>query len=755
MARRDFNRRDFIKAGAATGAIASFSALPGRAKADPAGSYVKNRAPLLETPFIPLPIGAVRADGWLLHQLELMASGVTGSSEHVYSELGSNCAWLGANQGSMADGSDWERPPYYVKGLVALAYTLNNRALIDKVQKWINWAIASQQSSGPYAGAFGPSWSYFDWWPRMPMLYAMKDFYEATSDSRILPFLTRYFRFQANNIGANPITSWARARVGDNIDVALWLYNRSGEDFLLALVDRLRGQALDFTDMLTNNGFHQEAHGVNVAQYMKTPAVLYQRSHAAADRDAFIAGHNHLMRDHGQVVDLPSGTEWLAGRSSNQGVELCTIVERMHSNQRAQMIIGDPAIGDQLEKMTFNSLPGAMDKSGRLHQYYSLPNHYQAIRGFTGFGQDHLNGLVLGPHSGYPCCRFNLHIGWPYYVKNMWAATNDQGVAAMAYGPSRVTVRVGSEAVDANITQWTNYPFEDEILFAVSVASPVAFPFKLRIPAWAAGPSILVNGVPQSGVTSGTFYTIDRVWEEGDRVLVKFPMPLKASTQINDSIALERGPLVFSLKMDEIWHQIWTGPLPGFNEYEIRPGRPWNYGLVLNRSNPSASVSVQTSPMPANPFDASRTPVRLIANARRVPWGTIQNGTRAADVLRSPFASNSPTEQITLVPWGAQNTRMTYFPEVRPVDQVVTFYTDENYMGTGVPFGPGEYDYDQLENAGLINDSMTSIRIPQGWTVEVYDHNAFTGSRWVYTSDTPNVLDGVNDRMSSVRIFAP
>lgn len=753
MVKRYFNRRDFIKAGAASGAVASFSGLPEIAKADPANTHVKNRAPLLETPFIPLPVGAVRADGWLLNQLELMAAGVTGNAEFVYSELGSNCAWLGASRETMTDGSDWERPPYYVKGLVALAYTLNSRSLIDKARKWIDWAFASQQTNGPYAGAFGPSWSYFDWWPRMPMLYAMKDFYEATHDSRVLPFLTNYFRFQANNIAANPITSWARARVGDNIDVVLWLYNHSGEDFLLALADQLRNQSHDFTDMLTNNGFHQEAHGVNVAQYMKTPAVLYQRSHAPADRDAFILGHNHLMRDHGQVVDLPSGTEWLAGRSSNQGVELCTIVERMHSNQRAQMIIGDPAIGDQLEKMAFNALPGAMDKSGRLHQYYSLPNHYQGVRGFTGFGQDHENGLVVGPHSGYPCCRFNLHMGWAYYVKNMWAATNDQGVAAMAYGPSRVTIRVGTGAVEATITQWTNYPFEDEIYFAVRVASPVTFPFKLRIPAWAAEPSVLVNGVPQDGVISGKFYTIHRLWGEGDTILLKVPMTIKASTQINDSIALERGPLVFSLNMNEIWHQTWTGPLPGFNEYEIRPGSPWNYGLLIDRNNPSASVKVQTGAMPQNPFDAGRTPVRLLADARRVPWATINNGTRVAEVLRSPFASNSPTEQITLVPFGAQNTRMTYFPELRPLDQVVTFYPDENYGGTAVPFGPGEYDYDQLENAGLINDTMTSIRIPPGWSVEVFDNNAFSGMKWVYTSDTPNVFDG-NDRMSSVRIFA-
>jgi hypothetical protein len=171
---------------------------------------VTNRSPLVAAKYNPLPLGSVRADGWLLTQLQLQRDGATGNAEALYTELGSNSAYLG---GTAAD-SNWERPPYYVKGLVALAYALNDAGLIAKATKWINWTLSSQQADG----SFGPQENKYDWWPRMPMLYALKDFQEATGDARVIPFLTNYFNFQRLNLGAHPPDFWGAARMGDNIN---------------------------------------------------------------------------------------------------------------------------------------------------------------------------------------------------------------------------------------------------------------------------------------------------------------------------------------------------------------------------------------------------------------------------------------------------------------------------------------------------------------------------------------------------------
>ncbi|MDR0687703.1 MAG: glycoside hydrolase family 127 protein, partial [Prevotellaceae bacterium] len=361
-------------------------------------NYIGNRAPLAATPFTALPIGAVRANGWLLKQLELQKEGLTGHAESLYSgdgDLGAGSDWLGGT------GDSWERAPYYAKGLVALAYVLNDEELKEKAQKWIDWSLDNQQSSG----MFGPP-ANTDWWARMPMLYAIRDYYEATGDARVIPFFTKYFQYQNSTIGSQPLSSWGKSRAGDNIEIVFWLYNRTGDAFLLDLADKLHSQAYPWTDIFTNNLFNQfgtdfqPKHNVNVPQAMKMPAIYFQKSQAQADRDAYTHGRNHLLCDHGQPHGMQSGNEMLAGKSSLTGLELCSVVEQMQSCETAQMILGDASIGDQLEMVTFNALPGALTNDIKGLQYYQQANQVISTHGYYAFAQAYDNGNMPGPYSG-------------------------------------------------------------------------------------------------------------------------------------------------------------------------------------------------------------------------------------------------------------------------------------------------------------------------------------------------------------------
>ena len=86
-------------------------------------------------------------------------------------------------------------------------------------------------------------------------------------------------------------------------------------------------------------------------------------------------------------------------------------------------------------------------------------------------------------------------------------------------------------------------------------------------------------------------------------------------------------------------------------------------------------------------------------------------------------------------------------------DSLPTFYADANYSGTGVPLGPGSYDLAQLQAAGIANDSISSIRVPAGYTVTGYADAGFSGTAWSFTSDTPSLAaTGNNDAISSLRI---
>lgn len=644
-------------------------------------NYIGNKSPLIEVPFTALPIGAVKADGWLLKQLQLQKDGLTGYSETLYNaagDLGASSDWLGGT------GDSWERAPYYTKGLVALAYTLNDAALIAKATKWINWSINSQQANG----FFGPP-NNTDWWARMPMLYAIRDFYEATNDARVIPFFTKYFQYQSSKIDSQPLSSWGQSRAGDNIEIIFWLYNRTGDATLLTLADKLEKQAYDWTDIFTNNKFFafqadfQPKHNVNVPQAMKMPAIYYQKSQVAADRDAYAHGLEHLMCDHGQPEGMQSGNEMLGGKSAMTGLELCSIVEQMQSSETAQMILGDASIGDQLEKVAFNALPGSMMKDIKGLQYYTQANQVKSKFGGTSFGQDYSNGLLPGPVSGYGCCRFNLHMGWPYFVKTMWAATNDNGLAAMAYGPSHVTAKVGA-GVEVTILEETNYPFDEQLNLTLTTAESVAFPLKLRLPAWCSQPQVEVNGVLQTGTVAGSFYSINRTWSNNDKVVLRFPMTIMLNEEVNNSVSVQRGPLVFSLKISEQWTAR-TDYGNGFKEYEVMPLSSWNYGLVLDKNNLETSIQVNKAAMPANPFVQATTPITLTVNAKKIPtWVYSFNGSFACDPPYGPVETSQATEQITMVPFGAETLRNTCLPVIGTPALASNTFTDEFANGNQI-----------------------------------------------------------------------
>ena len=105
--------------------------------------YIQNRAPLIEKPYLELPLGSIKPQGWLKEQLVRMKTGMTGNLDEIYPEvLGKRNGWLGG------DGDGWERGPYWIDGLLPLAYILDDEKLKSKVQPWIEWTLNNQQKDG-------------------------------------------------------------------------------------------------------------------------------------------------------------------------------------------------------------------------------------------------------------------------------------------------------------------------------------------------------------------------------------------------------------------------------------------------------------------------------------------------------------------------------------------------------------------------------------------------------------------------------
>jgi hypothetical protein len=617
---------------------------------------VPNRAPLTPNAFYALPLGAVKPAGWIKQQLRIQADGLSGHLDEFWPDVGPDSAWLGGA------GEGWERGPYYLDGLVPLAYLLDDPVLIGKARKWVNWTLEHQRPDG----AIGPE-KNADWWPNMVMLKVLTQYEEATGDPRVIPVLEKYFDYQAKELAANPLQKWAQFRWGDEVLSIVWLYNRNGDPKLLDLARRLAQQGFDWKGLFADYPFTQkvekkdatlQSHGVNNAMAMKTEALWSLISGDPADREASHRMIEQLDRYHGLPGGIFAADEHLAGHDPFQGTELCTVVEEMFSLEQLVQIYGDADLADRLERVAYNALPGAFSKDMWAHQYDQQPNQVvvsNAPRGWTTNGpQSNLFGLE--PNFG--CCTANMHQGWPKFVASLWMATGDNGLAAMSYAPAEVRTAVNGTPVQIAVE--SKYPFTEEVSIKVDAARPVTFPLRLRIPRWTSGAVVRVNGIAQRDVTPDSFLTLTREWHAGDTVFLRLPMPIIVSHAPHGAVFVDRGPLLYSLAIGEKWKKL--ADKGETADWEVDPSTPWNYALIVNTKDPQSSFEVEMRVMGNQPFSAEGTPVRL--HARGVPmknWKLVDNS--AGPPPEGPVKAPGSGQEIVLIPYGAAKLRITEFPE--------------------------------------------------------------------------------------------
>src|SRR6266567_351281 len=501
---------------------------------------VRMRAPLVSGRFCFLPLGSIRPTGWLRNQLEIQANGLSGHLDETWTDVGPNSGWLGGK------GESWERGPYFLDGLVPLAWMLDDARLKAKAQRFMDWTLDHQAANG----MIGPA-SNDDWWPRFVILKAMTQYQELTGDQRILPVMDKYFRHQLDELPKRPLRDWGKFRWQDEALSVLWLFNRTGSAYLLDLARLLHQQGHDwvaqyasfqYTQRITreylkldqDNGLKDLAlstHGVNNAQAVKTGPVWSLVSGADTDRRAVLQMISELNKYHGLPNGMFSCDEHLAGPDPSQGSELCSVVEYMFSLEQSLAILGDPSLGDALERLAFNALPGALTDDMWAHQYNQEPNQVECSLHRKPWTTDGPESNLYGLEPNFGCCTANFHQGWPKFTNSLFLAS-DEGLAAPAYAPCEL--RTVLRGTPVSLIEETQYPFRGTIRITLKPDAAVSFPLELRIPGWALGATIQVNGEPKSPGRPGTFARIERNWQPGDRVDIVFPMEPRTSRWFHD-----------------------------------------------------------------------------------------------------------------------------------------------------------------------------------------------------------------------------
>jgi hypothetical protein len=671
-------RRKFVEIGSA--AVAALAFKPESAAASDSREHSVKLAP---TAFLALPLGEIRPSGWLRRQLRIQADGLSGHLDEFWPDVGPNSGWAGGT------GESWERGPYFVDGLLPLAWQLDDERLKAKAMRFIDWTLNHQSPSG----MIGPAGND-DWWPRMVMCKVLAQYHDATGDPRVIPVLTRYFHHQLGALPTRPLREWGKFRWQDQLLVVEWLHERTGDSALLRLASLLEQQGYDWIAGFANfrhTGVTQRAdiaaaalrgdrsefmqtHGVNNGQALKTAAVRYRLSgELASERANFNRQMATLDRFHGLPNGMFSCDEHLAGLDPSHGTELCTVVETLYSLEVALATFGDAAIGDRIEKIAFNALPGTFDDAMWSHQYDQQPNQIQVGLNSKPWTTNGPESNLYGLEPNFGCCTANFHQGWPKFTASLWMRSPDGGLVATLYAPCQVATKVGEHKVALMVE--TEYPFKQDIRIHLSPETAIRFPLRLRIPAWAHGATIQINGrTSPLEITTESYALLDRLWTPGDLIDLHLPMLPTVSRWYNESISLMRGPLVFSFEPGQSWVKLRDRGLTA--DWQVFPEKSWNYALLVDEQS-APQVEVVESPVESVPFAARTAPVKLRIRARRVDAWRSEDGV-AAPVPKGLQTSNLPEEVLELIPYAAAKLRISAFPQLHPQVQSAV-----PYVGSG------------------------------------------------------------------------
>lgn len=609
----------------------------------------------------PLSIKEVRPEGWLLNQLKIQADGLSGNLDKFWPDI-KDSKWVGGT----AEG--WERMPYWLDGFIPLAWLLNDEDMKSRVCSYIDYIIKHQKPDGWICP--DDERAKQDLWGYLLMLKVLVLYHDATGDERIEGVVRNALLCLERHIDRATLSQWGQTRWFEGLIALWWLYDRTGEEWILDFAAKLQGQGFNWISFYKHWPYKKPderkrwsfmSHVVNNAMMLKSGPLLWRMT---GQKDHLESAEHmvHLLDEyHGMVTGVFSGDECLAGKSPIQGTELCAVAEYMYSLEHLIAITGKSHWGDRLERIAYNALPAMFSPDMWTHQYDQQVNQIECSRQeepifMTNRGDSNLFGL----EPNYGCCTANLSQAWPKLALSTFMKTHD-GLAATVYAPCSIDTSINDTKV--SVTLDTCYPFRETLDFKVNTEKETEFAFWLRVPTWAEGAALELGG-KLLNVKSGGFHCISQKWSGETKFTLHLPMKPNIESRPNDLYAVTRGPIIYSLAIGERWVRInedIPGREPPHCDYEIYPTTAWNYGLCFDKINPESSLTFKERPIGDYPFSPEGAPIIAYVYGKKVDWSK-KNGV-AYPHPEMKWVSEE-IEKLKLIPYGCTNLRMTEMPIV-------------------------------------------------------------------------------------------
>lgn len=602
-------------------------------------------------------IESVHPDSWLREMLEIQRAGLglhRAESGYPYG----TCLWEGViPKGGNPIAKGWwpyEQTGYIVDGLYRCGIFLEDSALTELGEKNVRYVLDHPRSDGK----LGPYVLEDNQWAFSVFARTLYAYYDKTGDSRVPQMLKNHF-------AALPDTLTNRQAC--IVEAMCKVYEYTGDKSVLAHAERI-WDIFSMQGTADNEFFRYEdmvssvpvtVHGVTAAEVGKQPILLYLYT---GDERYLKAGERFFssVERRSELVDcIPASFEQLVPKFPEALHETCDISDFLWSYGYMLMSTGDVKWADKMESAMYNAALGAVSKDFKSLQYFSSPNQLVATHcsSIAPYGEAGASRQAYRPGFDTECCSGNVHRMFPNYISRMWMRDNDGGIVAALYGPSSFSTKIDGKIV--TVSQITDYPFSGKIEFHFQMDRPSDFAFSFRVPVWAEGTVVSVNGSEDKNVAAGVFHKIKRKFRDGDTIVLSLPMIPRILNFYPEAISVIKGPLLYTPLIEENEDKIVDGfkTSEEFPAYDITPASPWNYALSAD-----ARISVDSIKVEKYPWFPENTPVRLKVMAYRVPSWKMTG--RSTPALPNPgFSVEENAEEIVMVPSGCTRIRLTALPE--------------------------------------------------------------------------------------------
>ncbi|HIQ22080.1 MAG TPA: hypothetical protein EYH34_12730 [Planctomycetes bacterium] len=644
--------------------------------------------------FAPVRLGHVKPRGWLRDvQARDLTTGYAGhldellqdpqTEKYLLRRENNDFVTRANNRGCRCDERGLATPPAprtwwhaemigdWHDGLLRAAYLAGGARAKAKADRFIEAILKSQDGDG-YIGIY-PAGCRFHFaqpdgelWSQRCVLLPLLAYYELAGREDVLEAVQRAVKLTIAQYGPGKKNYFDTPKQRDCgishglmfLDVLEWLYRLTGDE-------AYRRAALSFYEdynaarnVLVKDGQLERlldpsipfsGHGPDVMGFLRVTLLCYYLSgkevYLKAWRNAIgkverhlgvggspLSGHGEEIKAEGQKPDMP--------------YEYCSTFYLLHSLIWALQKTGEARFGDMIERTLFNAAQGARFADGKALTYYSADERlWVRQRPPEGRG----NHRFIYTAAFYPsCCHDSGARVYPYTISAMWMRSRGRdgdGLVAALYGPSHVRTEINGTRV--SVVEETDYPFSFEIGLSMQVERPIAFPLRLRVPAWSPEPSVTAPGAAVTRDRRG-FLVVTKRWQSCDRVRLTLKPTIRGERSVDGRTAVAYGPLVFSLPIPEKAEVVQRFPPVG-------PDRVGGFCAYQYDPADLASARRPLKLMGGKPGFGFRV-VEDDTTDPRYPWDRPRLGLRG-----TMLGAGGQLERVTLLPMGSTLLRRTFF----------------------------------------------------------------------------------------------